>query len=146
MRLAFRTNDLAKLADSIGIAKRKYQETVREALLTFGEREVERLKKQIDDNHFRLWPKEEGVPLIDTSVYRDSYTCTVLAGRLAIYSAGMQEDGKISNEELAEVLEYGYGRVPPMPHLRPFSAGLRTRFGYLMWHIRERVFKRLQGG
>jgi phage gpG-like protein len=57
-----------------------------------------------------------GPPLIDSGKYIDSFTVSVVGTDVLVTVEGQND--RMSNYELGELLEYGYGNIPARPHQR----------------------------
>jgi hypothetical protein len=129
--------------EKIQEARLRLPKVVGEQLQVFGNEGIIWLKKRVYANTLGLAPKrrDDGKPpLIDTGVYIESYEVIIESDfTMGIMASGMNT--VMSNQALAELLEFGWGEVPARPHLRPLVAYMLSRTGVLGARIVRELFK-----
>jgi hypothetical protein len=125
-------------------ARDRFPVVLKEELQKFGNEAVEHLKKTTWADGWGLPPKRHPngkPPLIDSEKYINGYLAVVEGSSLGIYSQGMNDH--MSNNDLAELLEYGNGmNLPPKPHLRPLFAWMEGRADVLGKRIFHGIFSK----
>lgn len=127
------------------LASKLYAPVVRWQLQRLGDAAVDWLKLMVRSDAFGLARKVRPngkPPLIDTENYINSYVADVEDANLFIWSDGMNKN--MPNEDLAELLEYGWhtatSYVPARPHIRPM---IRWMMGDPAADFAERLVKGL---
>lgn len=124
--------------------KEQFAPTVKRELKTFGDESIQWLQKQIRISAFPLPPKKHDnhrPVLIDTENYIRSYQAFVEDKPLllGLVSVGMNKN--MLNEDLAELLEWGWKHRPPSPHLRPLAVYMESQAGVLGDRISKALFR-----
>lgn len=103
--------------------------------------ELRKFREDIRQNRLGLAPKRRGPgpPLYRFGVYLASWRYTRSGSSVRIRPTGM--NGKLSNEALGEMLEYGYGDVPARPHMRVLALRVQRN---ARREIRRRVLDELR--
>jgi hypothetical protein len=111
-------------------------------LKTWTQENVDWMKEKVLGDDMGLAPKKRDdgkPPLIDTENYINSYMVFPQGFfSIGILSVGMNTF--MSNEDLAEILEYGWKNGPARPHLRPMIVYMRNRANVLGERIVTRLF------
>ena len=118
-----------------------FDSVVKEELMIFGNEAIRELKDWIYSRKLEVIPKRrrDGKPtLVDSDKYIESYQ-TIMNDRTAsITATGMNDN--MSNEDLAEKLEYGDAQQPARPHLRPLELWIENRLDILGDRIAKGLF------
>src|SRR4029077_17708832 len=105
---------------------------------------VKWLQNKVRADELGLEPKKRAdgkPPLIDTENYITSYGSFIENyTTLGIVSVGMNTF--MPNKDLAELLEYGWGAVPPRPHIRPLAIMMQHDAPVLGDRIARGLFRR----
>lgn len=102
-------------------AKGRLKKAATKALQEFGDAAVEKLKTDAKAGAFGPAKKRDdgNPPLIRKGVYINSYVARASGFEVDLCAEGMNTF--LSNEDLADLLEYGFGDTPAHPHLRPLT-------------------------
>jgi hypothetical protein len=112
-----------------------YETIITEELQKFGDEVIEKLRGDAKAGVFGP-PKEhdDGKPvLIDTGNYLESYKAEVAGMEMHLGPTGNNKH--MTNEQLADVLEYGVGGIPARPHVRPTVLWAESRIPLLARRI-----------
>ena len=120
-----------------------FRDVVGQELKIWGDENVEWLKTKVTHDELGLEPKKRNdgkPPLVDTTNYIMSYGAFLSEwDTLGIVSVGMNTF--MSNQDLAELLEYGWNHSPPRPHLRPLGVHMQHEAGVLGSRITKSLFR-----
>lgn len=117
-----------------------FEPAVHDELQKFGNEVVDYLQDTARSSGFNLPPKarpDGNPPLIHLGIYIDSYVAVVEDWNLGIISEG--NNTRMSNADLAELLEFGWGDHPAMPHLRPTLFWMEKRANVLGGRIFDAI-------
>jgi len=120
----------------------RFEEVASRELHAFSLETIAELKRAVWANDYNLPAKRRDngkPPLIDSGKYIDSYQAETNGLETNIGPTGMNDN--MSNEELAEVLEFGNASVPARPHLRPLGRWIELKLPTLG----ERIVNGLSG-
>lgn len=119
MKITVKTTGFAQGEALLRKGASDYETIIAKELQTFGDEVIEKLREDAKAGVFGP-PKEHdnGKPvLIDTGNYLESYRAEVAGMQMRLGPTG--DNKHMTNEQLADVLEYGVGGIPARPHVRP---------------------------
>lgn len=122
---------------------RRYNKVVTQSLQEYGDDAVKWLKRNILGDDLGLAPKKRDngePPLVDSHKYAEGFKATVTGSEMGIRSEG--DNDFMPNEDLTDLLEYGFGEVPARPHIRPLFNYMKSKAP----KVGERIFNRLFNG
>lgn len=144
MKVTVRLTNFKEGAALLKAGSRRFKSVVKDELRVFSEEAVQRLKEMVLNNELNLPPKRRPdgkPPLYDSGKYISSYKVEMTGNVSSIGPTGLNDN--MSNEELANILEFGDGMgIPPRPHLRPLGLWIERKLPTLA----ERIVRNVLSG
>lgn len=122
VHITIRLKGFERGSKELKAASRNFKTVVATELRAFSQEAVDKLKSLVLNNELGLPAKRRPngePPLVDSRKYIYSYRVVMAGNKATIQPTGMNDN--MSNAELADILEFGDGKIPARPHLRPLG-------------------------